>query len=89
MANISNVVISRFQDGVEIEHEITVSNAANGNLTLENITLEYITESAFAIKGAESSIDSTSAANMVDMAIGTNATGAGSDWTIGWTKALN
>ncbi len=89
MGNISNVLISSFQDGIEVEHEITVSNAAMGELSLDNITLEGITGSEFAIKGAANSSDSTSAANMIDMTIGVDATGAGSDWTAGWTKALN
>ena len=89
MATISNVLISSFQDGVEVEHEMTVTNAVNGNLQLDSITIEGITGLEFAIKGAVNASDSTSAATMVEAAIDGTATGAGSDWITGWTRALD
>lgn len=85
---ISNVVITNFQDGVEVEHGITVSNAASGELLLTNVSISNSTGLEFAIKGANNASDSTSAANAVSDAINGAGTGAGTDWTIGWTKGL-
>ena len=88
MANISNVLIENFKDGVEVEHATTVTNAANGDLMLSDITVNDASGSIFAIKGADNSTDSIAAATMVDGAINQAGTGAGDDWTADWTRAL-
>ncbi len=88
MANISDVLITNFQDGVEVEHEVTVSNAASGSLILADISVIDQTGSVFAIKGAANASDSTSAAQAVESAINGAGVGAGSDWTSNWTRSL-
>jgi trimeric autotransporter adhesin len=86
--DISNVLISNFQDGVEVEHEVTVKNAGSGDLTLSGISVTGSTGSIYAIKGAANASDSTNAASAIDQAIDGSATGAGTDWINGWTKSL-
>lgn len=86
--DISNVTIDGFADAIEVEHDQTVTNAANGDLDLSNIMITNFTNE-FLIKGAGlNANDSTSAVTNVDAAIGTTATGAGSDWTSNWTVEL-
>jgi len=86
--DISNVLITNFKDGVEVEHSVTVQNAGSGDLSLSNITVTNASGSVFAIKGSETTTDSTNAANAVDQAINGAGTGAGSGWTAGWTTSL-
>lgn len=86
--DISNVTIDGFEDGIQVEHDQTVSNAADGSLDLSNIkitngTLDFVIKSAGLAAG-----DSSSAVTNVGGAIGSSATGAGDSWTTNWTVAL-
>lgn len=86
--NISNVTIDGFEDGIQVEHDQTVTNASNGDLDLANFTITNSTTN-FIIKSTGLAVgDSTSAATNVEGAIGNIATGAGDSWTSGWTVEL-
>ncbi len=86
-ANISNVVIDNFSDGIDMEHAITISNIASGELTLEDIQMSNVSD-LFEIKGAGSTSDSTAAADKINAAITGTTSGAGTDWLNGWSKSL-
>ncbi|MDA9563370.1 hypothetical protein N9R81_01700 [Flavobacteriales bacterium] len=86
--NISNVVIDGFKDAIEVEHDQTVTNAADGSLNLSNIKITGATND-FLIKGAGLAAgDSTTAVTNVGGAIGITATGAGTDWRAVWSLGL-
>ncbi len=87
-ADIKNVLISNFKDGVEVEHATTVSNTASGELTLSDITVKDYSGDMYAIKEASSVSDSTGAAEAVRVAINGLGAGAGIDWRLGWTRDL-
>jgi hypothetical protein len=87
-ASITDVLILNFQDGVEVEHAVTVANAATGDLMLNDVTITDYTGSLFAIKGSANTSDSTSAAQAVQSAINGSGVGAGDDWTESWTRSL-
>lgn len=86
-ANISNVIIDNFSDGLDVEHAITVSNLAGGELVLSNISISNVGD-IFEIKGFDTVADSTSAADKINAAVGDGASGAGTNWRSGWSKSL-
>ncbi len=85
--NISNVVITGFKDGVEIQHNQTVSNAASGSLVLSNLSISNV-GGQFKIDTPANAADSTAAATMVEGAITGSATGASTSWRGTWAKSL-
>ena len=87
MENISNVIIDNFSDGLDVEHAITVSNLAGGELVLSNISISNVGD-IFEIKGFDTVADSTSAADKINAAVGDGASGAGTNWRSGWSKSL-
>lgn len=86
-ANISNALIANFSDGLDVEHATTVSHLANGELILSNITISSVGD-LFEISGFANSADSTAAADHINAAITSGATGAGTTWRAGWSKSL-
>ena len=86
--SLTNIKVIDFRDGIEVEHSQTVSNAANNELTLSKITIMNAT-TAWAIKDAGSTADSTSAATKVATGIDGAATGSIDFWTgKAWVKPL-
>lgn len=86
-ANISNVMINDFKDAVDVQHNQTVSNAANDELVLSTFTITNCTNN-LVISDAASASDSTNAATKLNAAFSGGATGAGFGWTSGWTTSL-
>jgi hypothetical protein len=86
--NISNVMIDGFKDALEVEHDQTVTNAADGSLSLSNIKITGATNDFIVKSAGLAAGDSTTAVTNVGNAIGTAATGAGSDWRAVWSLGL-
>jgi len=86
--NISNVTIDGFADGIQVEHDQTVTNASNGDLQLSAIKITNGTNN-FIIKSAGlASGDSLNAVTNIGGSIFNTANGAGESWTEGWTVDL-
>jgi len=83
----NNISITGHTDAVEVQHSQTVANAADGSLTLTNVTVANSSNS-FKVADAGSSADSTAAATMLTSAVNGSGTGADSGWNTGWTKGL-
>jgi hypothetical protein len=85
---ITNVLISDFKDGLEVEHDQTVKNAGDGSLSLSKITISGASAD-WAVKAAGSASDSTSAATKVNAAVDGTGTGSANFWSgKTWYKSL-
>ena len=86
-ANIDNVLIIGAKDGIDVQHDVTASNATAGSLVVTNVTASSDVTNGFAVS-ATVGTDSTNTANMLNTAVNGMGTGADSGWTADWTKAL-
>ena len=100
-ANISNILISGFDDAVDIQHNQTFTNVGNGSIKVTGITatgakndIKYSTMKEADYSGSNWTADSTAEANLVaaaklttNLSVSTGNTGAGADWMTGaWIK---
>ncbi len=100
-ANISNILISGFDDAVDIQHNQTFTNVGNGSIKVTGITatgakneIKYSTMNKDDYSGSDWTADSTSEANLGaaaqasnNVTVSPNSTGAGNSWMTGaWIK---
>lgn len=84
----TNILIDGFKDGVDIQHQQTVTNTKDASLKLTNLTVTNFTNAFVITNEGLAAGDSTAAATNVNSAITTTATGSGTTWMSGWTVEL-
>ncbi len=84
---ISNIVLSGWKTGIDVEHDETIDNVLNGSLFVKNVQLLDVTNKTTGKTTAGQNVDVSKVLNEAD----NSGAGSGADapeWAKGWTIGL-